>query len=206
MDRLKKVCEIGGCVDALPFLSIGKGEGLSGWAIHNRKPILLSDRSRADSNFHDHYCTFLSLPLLAGKDVVGVLNLGDEKPHAIEKELLGSLMVAADFLALIIERTSLAYQLTLSSDREESCRIEVARLRELSLTQSQRSVLADLVVDINCKINNPLSVITGNVQCLVAEGAAINQKTLSRLKRIEQSAIQISSVNRKLLKMYSRLS
>ncbi len=89
---------------------------------------------------------------------------------------------------------------------------EIARLRE-ETAQAQAALskvtagpeligrlheAAQMAASVNHEINNPLSVIVGNVQCLVMEKAATNQKALSRMRRIEAAALRIAKANRRL--------
>ncbi|HWR83623.1 MAG TPA: hypothetical protein VN285_09990 [Candidatus Deferrimicrobium sp.] len=64
--------------------------------------------------------------------------------------------------------------------------------------------IAATMAAINNGINNALSVIVGNIQCLLLEGISSDQKSLSRLRRIEGAALQISTLNRKVLELYAR--
>ena len=201
-DRLEEVAGLGGRVELLSFLSVGAGRGLSGWTAHNRKPLLLSERSSISSFDPDsEYATFLSLPLLAGEELIGVLNLGSGEARAFTDDDVKLLTIVADQLALSIERVN--YQ-----KRVKSIRSDLQQAREqLQQVQTKKPVtdrlgeIAPLAVAINHEINNALSVIVGNVQCLLWEKTAANQKSLSRLRRIESAALQISSLNRKVLEL-----
>ena len=201
-DRLEETASLGGRVELLSFLSVGAGGGLSGWTAHNRKPVLLSERPSVSSFDPDkEYGTFLSLPLLVGNDIIGVLNLGAYEARAFGENDVKLLSIVADQLALSIER--LNYQ-----RRVESISLDLQQARE-RLQQVQTKMpaidrlgeIAPLAAAINHGINNALSVIVGNIQCLLKEKAAANQKSLSRLRRIESSALQISSLNRKVLEL-----
>lgn len=201
-DRLEEVAGLGGRVELLSFLSVGAGRGLSGWTAHNRKPLLLSERSSISSFDPDsEYASFLSLPLLAGEELIGVLNLGSGKARAFTDDDVKLLTIVADQLALSIERVN--YQ-----KRVKSIRSDLQQAREqLQQVQTKKPVtdrlgeIAPLAAAINHGINNALSVIVGNVQCLLWEKAAADQKSLSRLRRIESAALQISSLNRKVLEL-----
>lgn len=203
-DELEQAASLGGRVELLSFLSVGAGQGLSGWTAHNKKPVLLSEHSTVSSFDPDNeYATFLSLPLLVGDEVIGVLNLGCVETRAFTDNDVKLLTIVADQLALSIER--LNYQ-----EKIESISLQLQKAKK-QLRQTQTSIpaayrlaqVAPLAAAINHGVNNALSVIVGNVQCLLLEKAAPNQKSLSRLRRIETAALKIASFNRKVLDMNS---
>jgi len=202
--KLEQVAILGGRVELLSFLSVGAGDGLSGWTAHNRKPMLLSERNTVSSFDPDNeYATFLSLPLLVEEEVIGVLNIGCVEARALTDNDVKLLTIIADQLALTIER--LNYR-----DKIESFSTQLQKV-QLQLQQGQRSIpptphlyqVAPVSAAINHGINNALSVIVGNVECLLSEKAARNQKSLSRLKRIENAALQIVPFNRRVLEISS---
>ncbi len=202
--KLEQVAILGGRVELLSFLSVGAGDGLSGWTAHNRRPVLLSERNTISSfNPDNEYATFLSLPLLVEEEVIGVLNIGCVEARALTDNDIKLLTIIADQLALTIER--LNYR-----DKIESFSTQLQKV-QLQLQQAQRSIplpsrlyqVAPVSTTINHGINNALSVIVGNVECLLSEKAARNQKSLSRLKRIENAALQIVPFNRKVLEISS---
>lgn len=201
-DRLEKAASLGGRVELLSFLSVGAGQGLSGWAAHNRKPLLLSERSSISSfDPEREYATFLSLPLLAGEELIGVLNLGSSEARAFTDNDVKLLTIVADQLALSIERVNYQKRVkSISSDLQQT-REQLQQVQTKKPVADRWGEIAPLVAAINHGINNALSVIVGNVQCLLWEKVAANQKSLSRLRRIESAALQISSLNHKVLEL-----
>jgi signal transduction histidine kinase len=58
-----------------------------------------------------------------------------------------------------------------------------------------------MLVSISHEVNNSLSVIIGNVQCLLMEKESTDDRSLDRLHRIESAAIKIGVVNKRLLQI-----
>jgi HD-GYP domain-containing protein (c-di-GMP phosphodiesterase class II) len=56
------------------------GEGIAGWVALHKKPLCVTDLNGgiAGNGMADHVVTALSLPLIMGEDLVGVLNLGSK--------------------------------------------------------------------------------------------------------------------------------
>ena len=195
-ERLRQFAGIGRPVELLSFLSLDKGDGLSGWTANNRKPILLSERSSVSSfDPGTDYATFVSVPLLSADTVIGVLNLGCEKPGAISEAEVTLLSIVADQMALALERND-------SLVRLEQSQAQLAQVGEVeeddrpSLEDIHKT--AELLALASNEINNALSVIVGNINCLIQERAAATQKSLARLRRMESAALRIGSMNRKL--------
>jgi PAS domain S-box-containing protein len=86
-------------------LRIAPGEGLAGRVVLDRKPLLVHDPDPsqvADPALHGVH-SILSVPLLAGKTVTGVLQVGVPAPRKFSEEDLLLLGLAADRVALSID-------------------------------------------------------------------------------------------------------
>ena len=64
------------------------GEGVTGWVVENRVVAALSCNASTDRRFkrfqalvEDTYEAFLSVPLVSGGDVIGVINVHHREPH-----------------------------------------------------------------------------------------------------------------------------
>ncbi len=66
------------------------GEGITGWVVEHRSVVALAENAASDSRFkrfqalvEDTYQAFLSVPLVSGGDVIGVINVHhrDSHPH-----------------------------------------------------------------------------------------------------------------------------
>lgn len=64
------------------------GEGVTGWVVEHRSVVALSSNASADRRFkrfqalvEDTYEAFLSVPLVSGGDVIGVINVHHREPH-----------------------------------------------------------------------------------------------------------------------------
>ncbi len=64
------------------------GEGVTGWVVEHRSVVALPRNAGADRRFkkfqalvEDTYEAFLSVPLVSGGDVIGVINVHHREPH-----------------------------------------------------------------------------------------------------------------------------
>jgi len=205
--QLEEVASVGNRVEPLDFISIGKGEGISGWTVENMKPVLLTNRSMVSTFNPDYeYATFLSVPLPGGRDVIGVINFGCRAEQAFDKD-------DVTLVSLLTNQLGAAVEVMIWQNKISEYEKELVETRKKLKDSSINGALIEMINEIielatgaNHQINNPLSVIVGNVQCLLLEKYATNQKALSRLRRIEEAAVKIGDVNRKLVKIYSLTS
>ena len=203
----EEAASVGDRVEVLEFLKLGSGEGISGWSAQNRKAIFLKDRSfKSDFDPGHDYASVVSVPLQAGLKVVGALNIGCREPGILEDKHVDLLTIVADHLAVSLEGVSHEVtvrdlEVTLGTAREE---LDVVRKRLLAA--EKLSSIIELSLTVNHQINNPLAIIVGNVQCLLARNEAVDQKMQTRLRRIEAAAMRISDVNRRLLQIDSLIS
>jgi signal transduction protein with GAF and PtsI domain len=70
-------------------LRLKMGEGVTGWAAKEKKPVALAREAYKDKRFkafaslkEDKYEAFLSVPILSKNEIVGVMNLQHKKEHA----------------------------------------------------------------------------------------------------------------------------
>lgn len=91
-----------------------RGEGLSGWVMDRKEPLLLRDVQRDyslyskstrynDSSFH----SWLGVPLIIYDEVVGVMSVQSEQPKAYTSDHLRVLTTIADQAAVALENSRL---------------------------------------------------------------------------------------------------
>lgn len=73
----------------LSMLRMRVGEGVTGWVAEHKSVVALAENASADRRFkrfqalvEDTYEAFLSVPLLTGGDVIGVVNVHHRKAHS----------------------------------------------------------------------------------------------------------------------------
>ncbi len=193
-DRLVEAWTVGRRVDVLGFLAMGQGLGISGWTAQYNKPILFSDRStNADFDPETDFATILSLPLAGTGHTLGAMNLAYDHPKAVDDDTLATLVSVSNLVASFVE-------LRWCREQWQESQTKLDQLeKELQSSKRQQSPLLspevnNLLIVQNHRINDPLSVIVGNVQCLLEEQTIVNQKGISRLRRIEEAALRIGEV------------
>src|SRR3984957_165577 len=85
-------------------LKMKVGQGITGWVAEHREPVVVSRGAYNDSRFRlfnelpeDHFEAFLSVPLVSGGRLVGVINVQNRNEHLYSRREI-SLIVTLGFL------------------------------------------------------------------------------------------------------------
>jgi len=202
--RLDECATLGQRVEVLGFLRMGLGDGLAGWIAEEGKPIMLSARNETEGfDPEADFATVLGVPLRIADTVIGVLSVGCRKPRALAEKHVRLLSLIADQLAVAMERRQFEQTLVRQRDELVEAQSHLRTMQQQLIAQERLAGIAALAAEVSHQINNPLAVIVGNVQCLVLEQEGLTQKAVSRLQRIEEAALRIRDVNRKLLHVHT---
>jgi GAF domain-containing protein len=157
--------------DVVRGIDFRAGEGVPGWAIAERKIVTTPDvlrepRVQLSPELRERVVrngigAVVGVPLLTRESIVGALALGDRRGREFSADELQALQAFADQTALALENARLY------AAAQES----LARLRETQaqLVQAAKmSALGQLVSGVAHELNNPLSVIIGYGQLLLA--------------------------------------
>lgn len=147
------------------------------------------------------YRSRMATPLLIDRTIIGWFCLGCAQSDALVSKHVRLMDVIADQLALSIERR--AYERAIVRRNQALWKLhERLQIAQEKIIEAEKlSAVTELAVSINHEINNPLTVIVGNVQCLKMPRYCAQDQLANRLERIETAAMSIAAVNRKLLKI-----
>lgn len=205
--ELTPVCHWDEPVEALSFLPFDSASGLTGWVAANQGPLLLADRTN-NTGFdpESDFGCFLALPVMLYGEPVGVLAFGSREAKVLTRAHAAAIAPVASLIALIISGRMSRHALA----RLERSLDETRRLaQELQADRLPAATLQSLVHEAESayhQISEALAVILGNVQCALAELKLADQKTLSRLRRIEESALRIQQQYQTLTSVDQRLN
>ena len=99
---------------ALDTLRMKIGEGVTGWVAEHKSVVALPSNAGNDTRFkrfqgliEDTYEAFLSVPLVSGGDVSGVVNVHHRKPHEHTRDEIGALVFIGEQLGVAISKSLL---------------------------------------------------------------------------------------------------
>lgn len=101
----------------LGTLRLAIGEGITGWVAEHKSVVALSNNASADARFkrfpalvEDTYESFLSVPLVTGGDMVGVINVHHKESHRHDPEVIGLVTFIGEQMGGAISRAILSDQ------------------------------------------------------------------------------------------------
>jgi two-component system, response regulator PdtaR len=123
-------------------IRIKPGEGVTGWVAEHRSVVALASNAAADKRFknfpalvEDTYEALLSVPLVSGGDVIGVINVHHKQPHAHTAEevalltFLGEQMGGAIAKSRLTDENARLQEETLEMKRQLETRKLVERAK-----------------------------------------------------------------------------
>ena len=171
------------------------------WHSVVRRPMLWSFNEGHDHSEREEagFSAILIVPLCVDGQTIGLLNLASYTDGVLSEKQIKLMSVVADQLAVSLERLEYVARIeaqhhTLRQNHEHM-RANQARL----VAGEKLTAVAQLAATINHQINNPLSVIVGNIQCLALEETGLSPKSKDRLRRVVDAALKVGEVNRRLL-------
>lgn len=183
-----------GEINLIDVVRFDLGFGLSAWIAKQRRPILIPHLRRRSGHDQHDLRSFIGLPLVAGDQLVGVLNFGHSRPDAFLQVESGLLHILGSQIALLLKNLDLVARLKLSNRELED---RNTRLREMQarLVESERvKAIADVVAAMNHEINNPLTIISGQAELLSLRLEGQEPALLEKLGIIQQQVKRLGRV------------
>ena len=128
-------------------LRLKMGEGVAGWVAEHRAPVVLSRGAFDDPRFkrfpslvEDTYEALVSVPLVSGGEIIGVLNVHHKEPHAHTPGEIGLLTFLGEQMGGAIVRSRLS---------DENARLQQAademkqRLEDRTLVERAKGILQE---------------------------------------------------------------
>lgn len=124
---------------ALGNLRMKMGEGVTGWVAEHKSVVALSSKAAADARFkrfpaliEDTYEAFLSVPLVSGGDVIGVINVHHRQAHRHTSEEIALLTFVGEQMGGVISKSLLteANARLLEETQEMKRQLETRKLVE----------------------------------------------------------------------------
>jgi phosphotransferase system enzyme I (PtsP) len=104
--------------EGVGIVSMRMGKGVTGWVAEHRRALVVPD-TREESRFQwipgldqERFISMLSVPVLAGRRLVGVINVQTEQTHNYTDEEIALLEAIAGYIAGIVERSALLEEVT----------------------------------------------------------------------------------------------
>ena len=173
------------------------------WRPRLQQPVVWSSDESDDLQTETAFASIMLLPLAIENEVIGLLSLGSFTPGILVSRQIKLLAVVADQLAVSIERFEHIARIETQNRALLRAQQQLQVMHEKRVADEKLAAVAELAATINHQINNPLSVVVGNIDCLALEEPNLSDKSKERLKRVVGAALKIAEVNRRLLNIQS---
>ena len=199
--KYKKEIAVGPEFDPSKLLKTNPSERFSAWVVGVLKPVVLSNESSDSRLAGTGIGSLIAVPLRIENNPIGLICLTHTETGYFRDHDVKLFSMLAHQISVSRERS--IYQQKLEDGYHDLKKAQrMLELAQQRLINDERLMaVRELSVSINHEINNPLSVIVGNIQCLLFIEKNLNDKIIERLKRVEAEAMKIADINRRLLKI-----
>src|SRR5579862_9858937 len=116
--------------EAVGRLTMKMGQGITGWVAEHREPVVMAEGAYQDSRFklfnelpEDRFEAFVSVPLVSGGRLVGVINVQDRAPHVYSEREISIIATLGYLVGAEVERARLESENAKLSERLEARKI-----------------------------------------------------------------------------------
>jgi signal transduction protein with GAF and PtsI domain len=126
-------------------ITIGMGEGITGWVARERTRVVIPSNACDDQRFkffhnlpEDRHQAFVSVPIMAKQEVVGVINVQHKRPKRYRPDALALLSTIANQVGGAIENARLYDEMTRKA-------IQIETLSQVSETVASNRLIDDVL-------------------------------------------------------------
>ena len=126
-------------------ISIGLGEGITGWVAREKVPVVISRNASDDARFkffhrlpEDRYQAFVSIPIISKDEIIGVINVQHKRAKRYTEETLALLLTIANQVGGAIANARFYDEM-----REKALRLET--LSQVSETVASNRLIEDVL-------------------------------------------------------------
>ncbi|SRR5258708_17089502 len=119
--RLILTATNGLATEGVGIVNMRLGKGVTGWVADNRRALAVPD-TREEPRFHwipgldqERFVSMLSVPVLAGSRLVGVINVQTEQTHHFSDVEIAQLEAIAGLVAGMVEHSSVVQEVAAQS-------------------------------------------------------------------------------------------
>ena len=136
------------------------GEGITGWVAQNKSVVALASDASSDSRFksfqklpEDTYQAFLSVPLVSAGELIGVINIHHQAPHAHTQDEIALVAFLGEQMGGAITKSKLAERSERATRRMEALVGLAGNINEKNYLDRILQTIAEMVAD---KLDSPV--------------------------------------------------
>jgi len=181
-------------------IAFDRGKGISSWVSKQKKPVILQSLATARPGKERRFSSFVSMPLWGSEGLLGVLNLGHQRPDVYKDVESEDYAVVSSQISIVLEKMLLQKQLHEQNRLLEETLRELREAQKKLIEKERLAAIGEVVVTVNHEINNPLTSIIGLAEIVKADDQKEVKETLTIILR---EAKRIQSVTHKLARISS---
>ncbi|HXA50709.1 MAG TPA: GAF domain-containing protein [Candidatus Acidoferrum sp.] len=139
------------------------GEGITGWVAQNKSVVALGTDAASDARFksfnklqEDTYDAFLSVPLIAAGELIGVINIHHRAQHMHSQEEIALVTFLGEQLGGALSKTFLAERSERATKRMEALAGLAEKINEKNYLDRILQTIAEMLAD---KLDSPVCSI-----------------------------------------------
>lgn len=192
---------IGPPIDPAKFLLSDPAEKISVWVASLNQPLMINNDAEYSRLAGSGFGSLLAVPLKINNKAIGLLCLAHTDIGFFREQDVKLLAMLGQQFAIAHERAVHLQELEKRNEELEKAQKLLRLAQERLINDERLQAVMELSATINHEINNPLSVIVGNIQCLLFIEKGLDEKVINRLRRIEVEAMKIAEINHRLLEI-----
>ena len=196
--KLEIIASTGKIVDLINDFSFDYGNGISGWNAKKRKILILNEMTSYNRTKDLSVKSFLSLPLILGKRIIGLINFSQSYHNAFKNTDIKNLEILTPLLAAVLSKNAYIQELKNQKDKIEEMHFKLINTQKQLLQAEKKTAISATISSLNHEINNPLMIISGYIQIIesyLSEGQSDYQsKFKDKIQSINDQIFRISDI------------
>lgn len=200
--ELELIEYIGKPVNMADDFKLGEGIGLTGWLAKKKKSLYLSNLKKTGDR---DFSSFISIPLIVNDSLEGMLNLAKKEKNGFDDSSQSLLHIISSEIGLNIERMKYINEIENKNKRLQEMLDQINKNRDKLLKAERLMAVSEMIVGINHKINNLLSLQSGSIFLLKKKLKENNlyenyesyideiQKAYSKIKNVVKNLDELKS-------------
>lgn len=200
-EQVVEIAAFGGPIDISSIAEQTGEKDYMHWLVSRRKPTLIACGFEEDRTIKESENSMLVIPLIIEERLIGMVIFYDGVENSFRDKDVKLLTIISDQIASFIERSRAHGELEEKNRILEETQKKLREVQRELIDAEKLKAVRELAASINHEINNPLSVITGNVEYLLYINKGLEKSVSERLNIIYSEATRIAEINRRLLEI-----
>ena len=204
--RLNLLADVGEMISPSSLCELVRVTDIYDWLITQQESAILPEHDGENAQAGENGDALLAVPLVTEGSPIGLLLFRRDNGRTFRDKDVKLLSIIGDQITSFIDRSRYHHALKKTNIALMKAQRELKAAQESLIDDERLKAVRELAASINHEINNPLSVITGNVEYLLYINKEFDKKVIERLKIIRSEASRIAEINRRLLEIQDLFS